>query len=189
MAPPIEKEFEDKVKEAKALQEELEAELSKEVLPALEDADRAIDLLEMRDMAELKAIKKPEEQVLKVMKTLVAVLYNMDDASHDDWRKKASSYLVEDMRRFDRDDPAIANVALDKINAHFLDEQVSVENMEKFTGPRIAKVITKWLFAMQVYIKKFCDIKPRRDKLKTLHEELEKLHKLKDEAAKSKASK
>ncbi|CAE7278391.1 DHC10 [Symbiodinium pilosum] len=189
MGPPLEKEIEKRTKELMALREELEGELQSKAMPHLDRAGIALDKLEMRDMAELKSLAKPQEQLKKVMATIAAVVYDLEVKTEADWRKKVGSYLVSDLQQFDRDEKLKEGSSqLKELERHCADKELSLEEMESFAGPRVAKLLNTWIWAMHEYAQVMKPITPRIDKLHKMEKELEKLYEEKKELDKSKPS-
>ncbi|CAE7018933.1 DHC10 [Symbiodinium sp. CCMP2456] len=187
MGPPLEKQLETTEKEFRDLREELEKELQSTALPLFEKAEVALDVLEMRDIAELKAMKTPQEQLKKIMATIAAVVYNVEVKTEADWRGKAGHSLVPDLKNFDRDAILVEeNAQVKRLEEHCADEELSIQEMEKFKGPRIAKLLNTWIWAMREYAVVRKKIQPRMDKMRKLEAELVKLYEEKKELEKSK---
>ncbi|CAE7501934.1 DNAH2 [Symbiodinium necroappetens] len=187
MGPPLEKQLETKEKEFRDLREELENELQSTALPLLEKADIALDMLEMRDIAELKSMKTPQEQLKKIMATIAAVVYNVEVRTEADWRAKAGHSLVPDLKDFQRDEILVEGSAqVKQLEEHCADEELSIQEMEKFKGPRIAKCLNTWIWAMRGYAEIRKKIQPRMDKMRKLEVEVRKLYEEKKELESSK---
>ena len=58
----------------------------------------------------------------------------------------------------------------------------------RFAGPRVAKLLNTWIWAMHEYAQVMKPITPRIDKLHKMEKELEKLYEEKKELDKSKPS-
>ena len=62
-----------------------------------------------------------------------------------------------------------------KLDEHFSDPMLSVEKMESFKGPDVVKRLTKWLWASRSYAKGATELRPKLQRISSLHAELHAL--------------
>mmetsp|Transcript_39632 Transcript_39632/g.85668 ORF Transcript_39632/g.85668 Transcript_39632/m.85668 type:complete len:182 (-) Transcript_39632:214-759(-) len=177
MAPPLEKELEDKAKELEKLRDEVETDMQGSMLPHVENMEQALDTLNMKNLAEMRSKKKVSDEIVKVMNTLYYVL-NETEARAEDWRKLAFDYkFAERLKCFDRDD--LSDRAFARLDGFFSEPEPDVDGDRKFGDIVVTKVVLTWMRGLYNYCKERKRLQPRIDQVRRLDGELQALYELK----------
>jgi dynein heavy chain len=168
--------IEKEAKDTKVLADDAQRDLGK-AMPALEAALDALEKLDKKSIAEVKAYAKPPDMV---MKTLSAVMTVMEKTPS--WAQAKTELgdvnFLQRIKNFDKDN--ISNATLKKMEKYTKDPN--------FTPPLVAKVsaaagaLCQWVHAMKIYAEIFREVEPKRLKLRIAQETLEKKQKQMDEA-------
>ncbi|KAL8440078.1 hypothetical protein Efla_004062 [Eimeria flavescens] len=161
--------------ETKILSEEARRDLAK-ALPALEAAIDALEKLDKKSVAEVKAYTKPPGElfsgVLLVMKTMAAVMTVMEKTPSWSQAKielNDPSFLTR-VKNFEKD--SVTNATLKKIEKFTKDPLFAPPNVQKVS--RAAGALCLWVHAMQMYAEVYREVEPKRLKLRLAEEQLEK---------------
>merc|ERR1719174_1522432 len=148
-------------------------------MPALDAAVDALERLDKKSIAEVKAYAKPPELVLKTMNAVMTV---MDKPAT--WASAKNELqdvnFLQRLKTFDKDH--ISNSTLKKMEKYTKDstfQPQTVQNVSKAAG-----ALCMWVHAMKMYAEVFREVEPKRLKLK---KEKEKLQKKLDEKATAEA--
>merc|ERR1719305_1526408 len=148
-------------------------------MPALEAAVDALERLDKKSIAEVKAYAKPPDLVLKTMNAVMTV---MDKPAT--WASAKNELqdvnFLQRLKNFEKDE--ISNATLKKIEKYTKDstfQPQTVQNVSKAAG-----ALCMWVHAMKLYAEVFREVEPKRLKLK---KEKEKLQKKLDEKASAEA--
>jgi dynein heavy chain len=148
-------------------------------MPALEAAVDALEKLDKKSIAEVKAYAKPPELVLKTMNAVMTV---MDKPAT--WASAKNELqdvnFLQRLKTFDKDH--ISNSTLKKMEKYTKDstfQPQTVQNVSKAAG-----ALCMWVHAMKMYAEVYREVEPKRLKLK---KEKEKLQKKLDEKASAEA--
>ena len=136
-------------------------------LPALENANKALDALDKSDISEVRTFAKPPPLVLTVMES-VCILF----AQRPDW--STSKTLLADpnfiKRLFDYDKDNIAESTLRKLKKYIENPNFNPEEVNK--SSRACKSIVMWVIAIDIYAKVFKEVEPKRQRLEGAQAEL-----------------
>merc|ERR1719506_3599449 len=148
-------------------------------MPALDAAVDALEKLDKKSIAEVKAYAKPPDLVLKTMNAVMTV---MDKPAT--WASAKNELndinFLQRLKNFDKDN--MSNATLKKIEKYTKDstfQPQTVQNVSKAAG-----ALCMWVHAMKLYSEVFREVEPKRLKLK---KEKEKLQKKLDEKASAEA--
>lgn len=161
------------------IQAEAQVELDK-ALPILEDAERALDSLDKKDITEVRSFTKPPAAVQMVMEAVCIML-----GEKPDWdaskRLLGRVSFMQDLKDYDKDN--ISSGILKKILKYIENPDMAVEEVRKVS--RAATSLCMWVHAMHVYSKVARDVGPKRERVEQLNQELsianEKLQKKQSE--------
>ena len=162
--------------EANAIAAECQAGLDK-AMPALAEAEAALNVLTKKDMSELKAYSKPPALVELCLKGVMTVLKK--SPTWDEAKKQLgdANFLVK-LLEFDKDQ--LVDSLLTKIAKFVNNPDYAPDNIGKVSGA--AKGLCQWVHAMFVYGNVAKDVEPKRKKLKAAQDALAKKQKALGEA-------
>eukprot|EP00435_Cladocopium_sp_Y103_P027914 s2325_g6.t3 len=141
MAPPLEKQLEDKAKELQKLQEEVETDMQESMLPH--------DTLDMKNLAEMRSKKKVSDEIVKVMNTLYYVL-NEKEARAEDWRKLAFDYKFAERLCLGLN-IMLVDKAFARLDGFFSEPQSDVDGDRKFGDIVVTNVVLAWMRGLYNY--------------------------------------
>ncbi|KAK0176317.1 hypothetical protein PV328_000464 [Microctonus aethiopoides] len=156
----------------------LEAEARKDleaVMPALEEAQRALESLNKNDINEIRVFNKPPHLVRYVMEAVCLLL-----GTKTDW--PAAKLVLSDVHFLDR----LINYPKDNINEKLLKKlQVYINNPEFVPNlvakqSKVCKSICIWVRAIDGYAKIFRVVEPKRIKLQHAQDELKTIQNVVD---------
>ncbi|CDI82515.1 hypothetical protein EPH_0040020 [Eimeria praecox] len=154
--------------ETKILSDEARRDLAK-AMPALEAAIDALEKLDKKSVAEVKAYTKPPDLVVKTMAAVMTVMEKSPSWSQAKIELNDPSFLTR-VKNFDKD--SITNATLKKIEKFTKDPSFAPPNVQKVS--RAAGALCLWVHAMQMYAEVYREVEPKRLKLRLAEEELEK---------------
>lgn len=136
-------------------------------LPALEEAKRALDALDKKDIAEIKAFKTPPPAVQTVME---AVNILLDEKADWDSAKKVLSRtdFIKLLQQYDKDN--IPAKILQKLHKYIENPVMSPDNVKKISFAAFS--LCKWVHAISLYARVFKDVEPLRNEVARMNEEL-----------------
>ncbi|XP_025155769.1 dynein heavy chain 2, axonemal [Harpegnathos saltator] len=188
-------------KECKMLEELARADLAT-VEPALNEAIKALETLNKKDLAEIKSFTHPPPKVEMVMEA-VMILKNSEPTWAEAKRQLGDVNFINTLRDFDKDhisDRVLRTIAKYTSDPEFDPAKVGLVSVA-------AKSLCMWVIAMEKYGKLYRIVAPKREKLqaaleslrqkeaaleeamqqlKNLHEELERLQQMYDAKMKEK---
>lgn len=200
------REVETQANEIKMLQREAQDSLD-EAIPALESAQQAVNTLNQADIAELKTVKEPTENVEMTFKAVAMLLEerpNFEKITWPDIKKVLASNFFAKLKSYDKDNiPPKVVAALDKFVNKYPNFKPEIVKQSTEAG----KSLCEWVLAIQTYTKVVKKIEPLKENLKIMNEkfsiaeaklnekqdalnrELDKLDELKKSVNKCKADK
>merc|ERR1719399_570177 len=148
-------------------------------MPALDAAVDALEKLDKKSIAEVKAYAKPPDLVLKTMNAVMTV---MDKPAT--WASAKNELndinFLQRLKNFDKDH--ISNSTLKKMDKYTKDQTFQPAQVTNVS--RAAGALCMWVHAMKLYAEVFREVEPKRLKLK---KEKERLQKKLDEKAMAEA--
>ncbi|OXB70414.1 UNVERIFIED_CONTAM: hypothetical protein H355_012305 [Colinus virginianus] len=154
--------------ETKVLSEEARRDLAK-AMPALEAAIDALDKLDKKSVAEVKAYTKPPDLVVKTMAAVMTVMEKTPSWAQAKVELNDPGFLTK-VKNFDKD--SISNSTLKKIEKYTKDSTFAPNSVLKVS--RAAGALCMWVHAMQMYAEVYREVEPKRLRLKLAEEQLEK---------------
>ncbi|GIM07381.1 hypothetical protein Vretimale_11536 [Volvox reticuliferus] len=154
--------------EANAIAAQVQVELDK-ALPALREAEAALDVLTKKDMSELKAYAKPPALVEFTLNAVLTVLRrppNWEEAK----KRLADANFMQSLKEFDKD--KLDDSLLKKIGKFTASPDFTAEKIN--TVSAAASGMCKWVHAMETYGYVAKDVAPKRAKLKAAQDNLAK---------------
>ncbi|XP_066933177.1 dynein axonemal heavy chain 2-like [Clytia hemisphaerica] len=184
VATRSEKIAEEEVK-CRAIADSAQLELD-EALPALQDAIKALESLNKKDMTEIKSYSIPPPLVQKVMEA-VMLLKGHEPTWAEAKRQLGDTNFIEKLINFDRDN--ITDRVLKKIGTYCSQADFVPDIVGRVSGA--AKSLCMWVRAMEVYGRIFRVVEPKKQRLanatallnekqRTLSEAKEKLKEVTD---------
>mmetsp|Transcript_14483 Transcript_14483/g.50911 ORF Transcript_14483/g.50911 Transcript_14483/m.50911 type:complete len:4419 (-) Transcript_14483:356-13612(-) len=159
--------IEKEAKETKIIADDATRDLEK-AMPALESAMDALEKLDKKSIAEVKAYAKPPEMV---MKTLCAVMTVMEKTPS--WAQAKQELndvqFLPRIKNFDKDN--IKDTTLRKMEKYTKDPSFTpkaVGNVSLAAG-----ALCQWVHAMKIYAEVFREVEPKRNTLRRAQERLE----------------
>ncbi|CBZ54592.1 GF18580, related [Neospora caninum Liverpool] len=154
--------------ETKILSEDARRDLAK-AMPALEAAIDALEKLDKKSVAEVKAYTKPPDLVVKTMAAVMTVMEKTPSWAQAKVELNDPSFLTK-VKNFDKD--SISNNTLKKIERFTKDPTFAPNNVLKVS--RAAGALCMWVHAMQMYAEVYREVEPKRLRLRLAEEQLEK---------------
>jgi len=153
------KKIQKETAEADAIAQECKVALD-EALPALEDAEKALSVLDKKDVSELKAYQNPPRLVELVLGGVLTVLRK--PVSWDNAKKAMGDpSFLNLLKQYDKD--KIDDSLLKKMSKFTSNPEFDPEPVAKQSGA--AAGMCKWVHAMQKYGEIAKDVSPKRAKL------------------------
>jgi dynein heavy chain len=153
--------------------QQLTADAQKELddaLPALQRAEDALNSLNKKDIAEIKAYSKPPELVELVLNAVMCI----KKLPHGDWNetKKCISdpNFLQSLIAFDKE--SLNEALMTKVSKFTSLAKFNPDEVGKQSGA--AKSLCQWIRAMEMYGKILKVVAPKREKLRSNQEALEK---------------
>ncbi|KAF7401616.1 hypothetical protein HZH68_007436 [Vespula germanica] len=153
-------------KECKKLEEIARADLAT-VEPALNEAMKALEALNKKDLAEIKSFARPPPKVEMVMEA-VMILKNAEPTWAESKRQLGDVNFINTLRDFDKDhisDRVLRAIGKYTSNPEFDPVKVGVVSVA-------AKSLCMWVIAMEKYGKLYRIVAPKREKLEAALESL-----------------
>ncbi|KAM9717113.1 dynein axonemal heavy chain 2 [Menidia menidia] len=152
--------------ECKAMAENAQMELDK-ALPALEEALKALESLNKKDMTEIKSYGRPPTLVETVMQAVMTLL-GKEPTWAEAKRQLGESSFIKSLVYFDKDN--ISDRVLKKIGQYCRQPDFQPEIIGKVS--LAAKSLCMWVRAMEVYGRIFREVEPKRALLNTAMSQL-----------------
>ncbi|XP_024940642.1 dynein heavy chain 2, axonemal [Cephus cinctus] len=153
-------------KECKKLEEIARADLAT-VEPALNEAMKALDALNKKDLSEIKSFTRPPAKVEMVMEA-VMILKNSEPSWAESKRQLGDVNFLNTLRDFDKDhisDRTLKTIGKYTSNPDFDPVKVGVVSIA-------ARSLCMWVIAMEKYGKLYRIVAPKREKLEAALESL-----------------
>ncbi|XP_011309286.1 dynein heavy chain 2, axonemal [Fopius arisanus] len=154
-------------KECKRLEEIARADLVS-VEPALEEATKALDTLNKKDLAEIKSFARPPPK-LEIVMAAIMILKNSEPTWSESKKQLGDVNFLTSLRNFDKDH--ITDATLKRIGKYTSNPEFDPEKVGQVSIA--AKSLAMWVVAMENYGKLYRIIAPKREKLASA---LESLH-------------
>lgn len=167
------REVETQANEIKMLQREAQESLD-EAIPALESAQEAVNTLNQADIAELKTVKEPTENVEITFKAVAILLEertNFDKITWADCKKMLASNFFMKLKSYDKDKiPPKVIAALDKFVEKYPNFRPEIVQKSTEAG----KSLCEWARAILTYTKVVKKIDPLKQNLAIMNEKFSK---------------
>ncbi|KAJ3217500.1 Dynein heavy chain 2, axonemal [Dinochytrium kinnereticum] len=157
--------------EVRAVADAAQADLD-QAMPALNAAVKALEGINKKDLQEIRSYGKPPPLVEKVMEA-VMVLKKCEPTWDEAKRQLGNPYFIKQLINFDKDN--ISDKILKKISQYCSDENFNPEIVGRVSGA--AKSLCMWAKAMETYGIIFRQVAPKKEKLRSAQETLEKKQK------------
>ncbi|XP_041842513.1 dynein heavy chain 2, axonemal [Melanotaenia boesemani] len=145
--------------ECKAMAENAQRDLDK-ALPALEEALKALESLNKKDMTEIKSYGRPPALVETVMQAVMTLL-DKEPSWAEAKRQLGESNFIKSLINFDKDN--ISDRILKKISHYCRQQDFQPEIIGKVS--LAAKSLCMWVRAMVVYGQIYREVEPKRAQL------------------------
>ncbi|XP_034934334.1 dynein heavy chain 2, axonemal [Chelonus insularis] len=168
--------IEKESKECKKLEQLARADLET-VEPALDEAMKALDTLNKKDLAEIKSFSRPPPKVEIVMEA-VMILKNSEPTWVESKRQLGDVNFLSSLRNFDKDhisDRTLKAIGKYTSNPEFIPEKVGQVSIA-------AKSLCMWVIAMEQYGKLYRIVAPKRKRLESALKSLQEKEKALNEA-------
>ncbi|PZC72710.1 hypothetical protein B5X24_HaOG210724 [Helicoverpa armigera] len=136
-------------------------------MPALEEAIKALDALNKKDITEVKSYAKPPQKVEMVLEA-VLILLQKEPTWAEAKRQLGDQYFLDRLRDFDKDN--ISDKTLKKIGTYTVKPDFDPEIVG--TVSSAAKSLCLWVRAIEKYGKIFKIVKPKKERLEEALESL-----------------
>ncbi|XP_068632350.1 dynein axonemal heavy chain 2 [Battus philenor] len=136
-------------------------------MPALEEAVKALDALNKKDITEVKSYAKPPQKVEMVMEA-VLILLQKEPTWAEAKRQLGDQYFLDRLRDFDKDN--ISDKTLKKIGTYTAKPDFEPEIVG--TVSLAAKSLCLWVRAIEKYGKVYKIVKPKKERLEEALESL-----------------
>ena len=141
-----------------------------DALPALQRAEDALNSLNKKDIAEIKAYSKPPELVELVLNAVMCI----KKLPHGDWNETkkviSDANFLQSLIAFDKE--SLNEALMSKLSKFTSLAKFNPEEVGKQSGA--AKSLCQWIRAMEMYGKILKVVAPKREKLRSNQEALEK---------------
>ena len=163
-------EIEKEKKDVQALALDAQIDLEK-AMPALLEAEQALDKLEKKDIAEIRSYAAPPPAVEKVMNAVMIILINEKPNWLNTKKELNDPNFISKIRNYNKDE--IPNKTLKKLEAYTQLPEFSPKVLESISLAAMA--LCKWVHALEAYGKTFRDVEPKRQTVKALENNLKKM--------------
>ncbi|KAM3963696.1 LOW QUALITY PROTEIN: dynein heavy chain 2, axonemal kl-2 [Aphomia sociella] len=136
-------------------------------MPALEEAVKALDALNKKDITEVKSYAKPPQKVEMVLEA-VLILLQKEPTWAETKRQLGDQYFLDRLRDFDKDN--ISDKTLKKIGTYTAKPDFDPEIVG--TVSAAAKSLCLWVRAIEKYGKVYKIVKPKKERLEEALESL-----------------
>ncbi|GIY61832.1 dynein heavy chain 2, axonemal, partial [Caerostris darwini] len=139
-------------------------------MPALDEARKALEALNKRDIGEIKSYAKPPI-IVEIVLEAVMILRNSEPSWAEAKRQLGSATFLKELYTYDRDN--ITDAALNKIGKYIKKPEFQPQTVGKVSVA--AKSLCMWVRAMYAYGNIYKKVKPKMERLRIANEELERL--------------
>ncbi|KAL7754338.1 hypothetical protein RI367_000319 [Sorochytrium milnesiophthora] len=139
-----------------------------EAMPALEAAYKALDSLEKKDVAEMRAFTKPPELVMTVMEA-VCILFKMKPDWDSSKKLLGDPQLLRKIQEYDKD--SVTDSLAKKLKKYIENPNFTPEAVEKVS--RAARSMCLWVLAIDIYTRVSKEVAPKRKRLEEAQQSLE----------------
>ncbi|GIZ02364.1 dynein heavy chain 2, axonemal [Caerostris extrusa] len=139
-------------------------------MPALDEARKALEALNKRDIGEIKSYAKPPV-IVEIVLEAVMILRNSEPSWAEAKRQLGSATFLKELYAYDRDN--ITDAALNKIGKYIKKPEFQPQTVGKVSVA--AKSLCMWVRAMYAYGNIYKKVKPKMERLRIANEELERL--------------
>ncbi|XP_053613118.1 dynein axonemal heavy chain 2 isoform X1 [Plodia interpunctella] len=136
-------------------------------MPALEEAVKALDALNKKDITEVKSYAKPPQKVEMVLEA-VLILLQKEPTWAEAKRQLGDQYFLDKLREFDKDN--ISDKTLKKIGTYTAKPEFEPEIIGMVSTA--AKSLCLWVRAIEKYGKVYKIVKPKKERLEEALESL-----------------
>ncbi|KAG6451923.1 hypothetical protein O3G_MSEX007393 [Manduca sexta] len=136
-------------------------------MPALDEAVKALDALNKKDITEVKSYAKPPQKVEMVLEA-VLILLQKEPTWAEAKRQLGDQYFLDRLREFDKDN--ISDKTLKKIGTYTAKPDFDPEIVG--TVSLAAKSLCLWVRAIEKYGKVYKIVKPKKERLEEALESL-----------------
>ncbi|XP_050561707.1 dynein axonemal heavy chain 2 [Spodoptera frugiperda] len=136
-------------------------------MPALEEAIKALDALNKKDITEVKSYAKPPYKVEMVLEA-VLILLQKEPTWAEAKRQLGDQYFLDRLREFDKDN--ISDKTLKKVGTYTVKPDFDPEIVG--TVSAAAKSLCLWVRAIEKYGKIYKIVKPKKERLEEALESL-----------------
>ena len=143
-----------------------------QALPALNNAVKALENINKKDLNEIRSYGKPPPLVEKVLEA-VMVLRKNEPTWDEAKRQLGNPHFIKQLVTFDKDN--ISDKILKRISQYCADENFQPEIVGRVSGA--SKSLCLWVRAMETYGIIFRQVAPKKEKLRNANESLEKKQK------------
>lgn len=139
-----------------------------EALPALNAAYKALDSLEKKDIAEMKAFSKPPELVMTVMEA-ICILFKVKPDWDNSKKLLSDPQFLKKLADYDKDN--IPEAMSKKLRKYTELPTFKPDIVEKVS--KASRSLCMWAKAVDLYSHVFKEVQPKRQKLQEAQESLE----------------
>ncbi|KNE58518.1 hypothetical protein AMAG_04085 [Allomyces macrogynus ATCC 38327] len=139
-----------------------------EALPALEAAYKALDSLEKKDVAEMKAFAKPPDLVVMVLEA-VCILFKVKPDWDSAKKLLGDPQFLKKIQDYDKD--SVNDALAKKLKKYIENPSFTPEAVEKVS--RAARSMCMWVLAMDIYTRVNKEVEPKRKRLTEAQSSLE----------------
>ncbi|ORZ39411.1 dynein heavy chain and region D6 of dynein motor-domain-containing protein [Catenaria anguillulae PL171] len=163
---------EEKVVKQQAMQTEAIAREAQkdldEALPALEAAYKALDSLDKKDVAEMKAFAKPPDLVVLVLEA-VCILFKVKPDWDSSKKLLGDPQFLRKIQEYDKD--SVNDALAKKLRKYIENPSFTPEAVEKVS--KAARSMCMWVLAMDIYTRVNKEVEPKRKRLAEAQASLE----------------
>merc|ERR1719326_2895574 len=160
--------IEKEAKDTKVLADDANRDLEK-AMPALDAAMDALEKLDKKSIAEVKAYAKPPDMVMKTMCAVMTVMEKTPSWAQAKTELNDTNFLNR-IKNFDKDN--ITNATLRKMEKNTKDPNFTPKLVQNVSAA--AGALCQWVHAMKIYAEVYREVEPKRLKLRNAQESLEK---------------
>ncbi|KAJ1498283.1 Dynein heavy chain 6, axonemal [Coelomomyces lativittatus] len=131
-----------------------------EALPVLEAAYKALDSLEKKDVAEMKAFAKPPEAVVMVMEA-VCILFKVKPDWDSSKKLLGDPQFLRKIQEYDKD--SLNDSIAKKLKKYLENPLFTPDAVEKVS--KAARSMAMWVIAMDIYSRVNKEVEPKRKRL------------------------
>ncbi|KAI9190457.1 hypothetical protein H9P43_001891 [Blastocladiella emersonii ATCC 22665] len=162
-----EKVVKEQASQTEAIAREAQKDLD-EALPALEAAYKALDSLDKKDVAEMKAFAKPPELVVMVLEA-VCTLFKVKADWDSSKKLLGDPQFLRKIQEYDKD--SVNDALAKKLRKYIENPNFTPEAVEKVS--KAARSMCMWVLAMDIYTRVNKEVEPKRRRLLEAQSSLE----------------